>query len=514
MIEKSRTEYSAKNTTIAMIARVFSILIGYATRVVFIHMLSREYVGINGLFMDILNVLSLTELSTETATTYALYKPIAEGNIEKQKTLMKIHQRFYHLMAGAVLGIGLLVIPFMDIIIKDQKGIEHLTIIYLMYLLNSVMSYLFIYKKTLIDAHQLGYIGVLYYTFFLIVQYLVQIIALLFTRNFILYVGIMIVCLVLKNFFTSLKADRMFPYLKERNVEELPKDEKQALYTNIRAMLMHKAGDVLVNNTDNLLLSSLVGLTSVSSYSNYFLIIGSVRQILNQMFQGITASVGNLGVQEGRERVRKIFEASFFAGQWVFGLVSICLYELIDSVVAFSFGEQYIFTKDVTLLLCLNFYLMGMRQAILVFRDSMGLFWYDRYKFVAEACINLTASIILGRYMGTAGIFLGTTISTITTSLWVEPYMLYKHRLQTSAKPYFMRYALYASVTFLLWAGVDLLCRCLAGGFWMVCFQRLILCFIITNAVYLAIYCRTKEFKLLAGKDRRILQKYNKAFKC
>lgn len=493
-----------------MTARVLSILMGYITRVVFIHTLSREYVGINGLFMDILNVLSLSELSTETAITYALYKPIAEGNIEKQKALMKIHQRFYRFMAGLVLLIGILPIPFMDIWIKDQNGIEHLTAIYLMYLLNSAVSYLLIYKKALIDAHQLGYIGILYYTFFLIAQYLLQIAALLLTRNFILYVGIMIVCLILKNFFTSLKADRMYPYLREKRVEQLPKEEKQSLYHNIRAMLMHKAGDVLVNNTDNLLLSSIVGLVSVSCYSNYFLIIGSVRQILNQMFQGIAASVGNLGVEESRERVRKIFEATFFAGQWIFGLVSICLYELIDVVVAFSFGEQYVFPKEVTLILCLNFYLTGMRQAILVFRDSMGVFWYDRYKFIAEACVNLAASIFLGRYLGTAGIFLGTMVSTLTTSLWVEPYMLYRHRLQVSSRSYFIRYALYAAVTFLLWAGEDILCRRLTGSLWTVCFQRLILCFIITNAAYLAFYHRTREFRLLAEKARGILLKYMK----
>ena len=80
--EKSRTEYSARNTTVAMIARVIAILLGFCTRVVFTHTLSEEYVGINGLFTDILNVLALSELGIGTAITYALYKPIAEKDIE------------------------------------------------------------------------------------------------------------------------------------------------------------------------------------------------------------------------------------------------------------------------------------------------------------------------------------------------------------------------------------------------------------------------------------------------
>ena len=66
-MEKSRTEYSTMNTVVAMISRIAAILMGFVTRVVFTHTLSESYVGINGLFTDILNVLSLTELGVETA---------------------------------------------------------------------------------------------------------------------------------------------------------------------------------------------------------------------------------------------------------------------------------------------------------------------------------------------------------------------------------------------------------------------------------------------------------------
>lgn len=507
MTEKSRTEYSARNTTVAMAARMIAILAGFLTRVVFTHTLSEEYVGINGLFTDILNVLALSELGVGTAITYALYKPISEKDVEKQKSLMRMYRQFYRIVAVIVLVGGLLVIPFMDILIKNQPRVEHLIFIYLMYLLNSVLSYLLIYKRTLIDAHQLSYIGVLYQTIFLIVQNLAQMTVLLVTGNFILYVSILILCTIANNFCISRKADKMYPYLKEKEAERLPGQERQEIYQNIRAMLMHKVGTVIVNNTDNLLLSSMVGIVSVSRYSNYFLIIGSVRQVLNQMFQGITASVGNLGVEESRERVKKIFEASFFIGQWMFGLAAICLYELIDPFVEISFGAQYVFTRDVTLILCLNFYLTGMRQATLVFRDSMGLFWYDRYKSLAEAAINLVVSIILGKYLGTAGIFLGTMVSTVTTSLWVEPYMLYKHRLEVSSKPYFLRYVLYAAVTFVLWMGEDALCGHITGNLWLVCIFRLLICFIITNLVYLILYHRTKEFRLLMRKAWEILCK-------
>lgn len=503
--ENSRTEHSARNASVAMAARVIAILAGYITRVVFTHTLSEDYVGVNGLFTDILNVLALSELGIGTAITYALYQPISKGDIEKQKSLMQIYMQFYRIVAVIVLVCGLCVIPFFGTLIKNQPEVEHLVLIYLIYLSNSVLSYLLIYKKTLIEAHQLSYIVILYQTAFLIIQNAVQITVLLTTGNFLLFVTIQILCTLGNNFSISRKADRMYPYLKEKEVQRLPEDERQSIFRNIRAMLMHKVGGVVVNNSDNLLLSAIVGITSVSKYSNYFLVIGSVRQVLNQAFQGITASVGNLGVEEGKERIRKIFEASFFMGQWMFGLAAICLFELCDIFVEISFGTRYVFPRSVTLVLCLNFYLTGMRQSVLAFHDSMGLFWYDRYKALAEALINLLVSIVLGKYMGTFGIFMGTLISTVTTSLWVEPLMLYKYRLQISSKGYFLRYALYASVTFLLWWGMDFLCSYITGELWQVCIFRLLVCAGGVNLIYLLIYHRTKEFRLLVQKMWKIL---------
>ena len=75
------------NTSVAFVAQISAILMGFFTRVVFTRMLSEGYVGINGLFTDILNILSLSELGVGTAITYALYRPIAENDISKQQNL-------------------------------------------------------------------------------------------------------------------------------------------------------------------------------------------------------------------------------------------------------------------------------------------------------------------------------------------------------------------------------------------------------------------------------------------
>lgn len=158
MKEYTRTQYSAKNTYIATVSRIAAILIGFITRVVFTHSLNENYVGVNGLFTDILAVLSLSELGIETAFSYVLYKPIAQKDIEEQKSLMRVYRWYYRVVTAFILLAGLALIPFMDVIIKNKPDVNHLTFIYLLYLLNSAFSYMLIYKKTLIDAHQMVYI--------------------------------------------------------------------------------------------------------------------------------------------------------------------------------------------------------------------------------------------------------------------------------------------------------------------------------------------------------------------
>lgn len=507
MEEKSRTEYSARNTTVAMFARVIAILMGFATRVVFTHTLSEDYVGVNGLFTDILNVLALSELGIGTAITYALYKPISEKNLEKQKSLMLLYKRLYRGIASVVLGAGLLVIPFMDVLIKNQPKVDNLILLYLLYLANSVVSYLLIYKRTLIDAYQLSYIGVLCQTVFLVLQNIIQIIILCITHNFFLFVIALLSCTLLNNITISVKANKMYPFLKDKDVKPLEIEEKNSIKQNIKAMLMHKVGNVVVTNTDNLLLSSLVGIVSVAIYSNYFLVIGSIRQVLNQAFQGITASVGNLGVEENKERVKRIFEAAFFIGQWMFGFAVICLFELLTPFVELSFGSQYVFSKPITLVLCLNFYFTGMRQATLVFRDSLGLFWYDRYKSLFEAIINLVVSIILGYHLGVIGIFIGTLISTLTTSLWVEPYMLYKHRLQAPVRFYFFKYAFYVCITAVAWLITDYICSMVNGTIIHQLIIKFCICITIPNVIYLIVFLKCKEFIFLFKKFKDVILK-------
>lgn len=506
-MERSRTEYSAINTSVAVVARITAILMGFVTRVVFTRMLNENYVGVNGLFTDILNVLSLTELGVGTAITYALYRPIAEKDTVRQQQLMKLFRTFYRVTALVVAGLGLCLLPFLDTLMKSRPEVEHLTLIYLMYLADSVLSYLLVYKRTLIEAHQKNYVVLLYQTGFLVVQDVLQIAALVLTENFILFLAIRIFCTVLTNILISLQADRMYPYLREHCQERLPAGERSGIFQNIRAMMMHKLGLVAVNNTDNLLISAFVGVASVGIYSNYYLLIGSVRQVLDQVFQGITASVGNLGVRGGRAHMKRVYETAFFIGQWLYGFAAICLYELLDPFVELAFGAGYVFERRVVLMLCINFFVTGTRRATLTFRDSMGLFWYDRYKSVAEAVLNLVLSVLLVFRFEVFGIFLGTFLSALLTSVWIEPFVLYRKGFQTGVLAFFGKYIRYAVTVAAGWLVTDYLCGFVEGTLLWLLVGRLGICLVVPNVMWLLFHCRTQEWHAVAERAGRLIRK-------
>ena len=511
MNEKSRMEYSAHNTTVGLISRITAILCGYIVRIVFTHVLSETYVGINGLFTNILSILSLSEMGIESAIAYALYKPVAENDEGQQRAIIQLYKKLYCYVAGFVMAAGIMVIPFLNIIIKNKGDIDDLTYIYILYLVNSAVSYLLIYKKTLIDAHQQKYVGVMVKAVSWVIQDIVQIVVLLTTRNFILYLYIYIITTVLSNIYISKKAEKMYPFIKEKADEPVEAETKKSIIKNIKAMFMHQFGNVVVNNTDNLLISFFVGIVEVGCYSNYYLVIGSIKQVLNEAVDGISASVGNLGVTSDTEHIKKVYKAALLFNHWVFGLCSVCVFELISPFVELSFGKQFVFHYSIVFILCLNFYIQGIEKASNIFHNSLGLFWFDRYRSIIEALLNLAISIVLAPRLGVFGIFLGTTISTVLTTLWVEPYVIYKYQFQENVVRHLLLMGVYILQTALVWWASNKAAIYMVGFFGVttqigIMAVKLVTVIVVADAIYLAVNIKNKSFHYLLDKFIRLVR--------
>lgn len=448
-----RSKSSAKNLVVALIGQAFGLIISFIARIIFVKFLSDEYLGLNGLFTNLLTMLSLVELGVGSALVYSLYKPLADGDNEKVKSLMDLYRKAYNIIGGVVLIIGILFIPFYRYLISEVPSISHLDFIYILFVLNTAISYFYSYKRSLIICDQKRYIATIYRYVFYFLLNVFQIIILFLTHNYILYLITQVVFTWLENICISIKADRMYPYLNDKNIKKLDKKELNTISKNVRAMLFHKIGGVVVNSTDNILISKLVGLIAVGMYSNYYLITSALDTITAQFFNAITASVGNLGACTNSKKVKETFNTTFFLNYLIYGVITVCLLILFNPFIEVWLGKKYLFDFGVVLVITICFYLKGIRKTCLTFKDALGLFWQDRYKPIIESIINLVASIILGIKYGVLGIFMGTIISTVTTSLWIEPYVLYKYYFKENIIDYlyrFIKYTLVVVLTYLI----------------------------------------------------------------
>lgn len=438
-----RTKYSIINMMVGVGGYVFYMVMAFVSRLVFIHYLSAAYLGVNGLFSDILGMLNLAELGIGTAMIFSMYRPAAEEDHETLARLMNLYRILYRIVAVFVLVVGLCLLPFLDVLITGDSGIEHLRIVYLMYLMNSVCSYLLCYKNSILLAYQRAYVRTVVEQIMKFAQIIAQVAVLVLTQNFLLYLGIQIAAQILTNFIISKKVDNEFPYLKwEKGLP--PKEQRDGIVKNIWAMSMHRLGNVFVNGTDNLIMSAFIGLSTVGVYSNYKLVTKSINDLLSKVYTAFTGSIGNLGATEDNAYIYNIYKQLDFFLFLLYGYFSAGMAVLFNPFMRLMFGEQYLFSQTVVWIIVAQFYISGMRQINLQFREAMGLFWYDRYKAIVESIINLVVSIALVKNYGVAGVFLGTIVSTMTTCFWIEPYVLMRHGIkddwQAKLRNYFIEY--------------------------------------------------------------------------
>ncbi len=508
-----RTQNSITNIYVAFIAQLIGIIISFIARIFFIKFLGKAYLGVNGLFSNILTVLSMADLGIGTAITYSLYKPLADRNQYKTQALIELYRRAYQIIGCIVAVLGLLITPFLEYIIRDIPDIPHIYLIYLLFVANATISYFYSYKRSLIIADQYRYIATYYrYGFYLILNIL-QIIILVLTRNYIFFLVLQMMCTLGENIAISRKAEKMYPFLKKRSSKKVDDHTRRQIIRNTSAMIFHKLGGIVVDSTDNILISSMIGIVWVGLYSNYYMIINALNIVISQIFSSITASIGHLGATESKEKAYEIFLCTEFVTSWVFCFSSISLFILIDPFISLAFGSDFLMSQGIVLILTANFYIKGMRSAVLTFQAAYGLYWNDRFKALFEVIINLVISIVLGATIGIAGIFIGTLISMVTTCLWIEPYVIYKRIFDRRVGEYFIKLLVHTVIT--LSAGFITYWACayvLYTGV-MELIAKGVICLTIPNIIVWAVFNKTKEFYFIRNLLLSIIRSIKTKFK-
>lgn len=442
--EKSRVKASLLNSLVASSGQIVNLVLSFIVRTIFIRTLGEQFLGLNGLFSNILNILSFTELGIGTAITFSLYKPLAENKVNQIRALMHLYSKIYRVIGAGILLLGFVLMPFLETFISgDKSGLGNIYIAFALYLMNSAFGYFMSYKRSLFMAAQEGYINALNLLLFQMLGQIMQILMLLLYSNYLVYLIVQLIFTVLSNVWISVIADKRYKHYLQKTSEKVPQDTIDYLKKNVLGMVSAKLGGVVVFGTDNIILSSMVGLSIVGIYANYTMIINGINSVLTQGLGAVTASLGNFGATKKKSDNIEVF--------FKFQLITL----LLSTTVVFVFAlfstpfirlwlgsSKYVVTRPTLYLIVLVFFVSLMRQPLINYTNALGLYWEQRFKPLFEAGINLVVSLLLVGYfkMTISGVLIGTLASNLLVNAWWEPLILFKYGFDSNIKRFLIVY--------------------------------------------------------------------------
>lgn len=431
-----RAKNSSYNVIVNIIQLMFTTVLSFVARTFFINILGKEILGLDGLFTNILSMLSLAELGIGTAISYNLYKSLANKEDDKISALMSMYRKIYQVVGISIFIVGMLLMPFLHLLINGYS-FENLYLIYTLYVVGSASTYFVSYKEILINADQKNYKLFVIKSIFIFILYILQILFLVYTKDFILFLIITIVIKFLQNLVINIYVGKKYKNINFKSKEKVDKEIKNGIIINVKALFVSKLGDYLLNGTDNIIISVInIGLTGL--YSNYLSIVGIMKTVISCIFNGLTASFGNLVALETKETQENVFDITNFLYFVVSSFITIELIFLFNPFVTIWIGKKYLVDFWIVIVISLNFYFYSQMSSIDIIKGASGMYKIDKWVTIIQAIVNLVISIILGKIFGLGGVLLGTLISYILVAIISKPYLIYKHIFNKKPYKYFL----------------------------------------------------------------------------
>ena len=527
MSSGGRVEKMKKNIAWGTFSRVIVMIYSFVSRTFFIQYLGVSNNGINGLFSNILTMLSFAELGIGTAMNYSLYKLVAENDVPKIKSYMHFYRNAYRVIACVVGVVGLMVMPFLTMMLSPEDIVNaggNIYIIYGLYLFNTVCSYFVSYKYSLSNAEQKSYIFTNINLVFNLICQTGQLVILFATKNFICYCCVGAVVQLVQNLTTNWYMNKLYPYLKEKDVKKLTKEELAPIVKNVKALVISKIGSICVNATDNIIITTIINVTAVGVIDNYNTLLKNVNGFLQIVMNSQTASFGNLIASEGKERQYQLFNNFRFLTFWMFGFVSIACFTLMTPFIVIWLGVDKTTASVTIFLILLNYYLSGHRSCVANVKVAGGIFEQDKWLAFVTAIVNLVTSIGLAKIIGLPGVYIGTLITGLVETA-VRPHIVYRELFEKKSGEYYITGIKYLTVVLVTGAlcfglqtlilpasvyematGVTMLARIqqIGGRFLLLG----ILTAILPNVIFYMIYHKREEFIYIRNIFDRFFGKY------
>ena len=497
-MKSSRAENTKKNIISGLINKIIILLLQFISRKIFIVYIGIEYLGLNSLFTNVLSLLSMADLGFGIAMAYSYYEPLARKDYDRLAGLMHFYKRIYNIIAIVILVLGIVLLPFLKYIVNTEQTIEYLYIYYILQLANTVISYLFVYKSTIITADQKQYIVNKITIRVNVIKTLLQIVTIIIFRNYIFYCICDIGATFFNNIYISRIANKMYPFLQKRVAIE--SNVRKTIISNMSSVFLYKFSASIMGGTDSIIMSSIIGTATVGLYSNYLTVTQQLTNFTNIIFSSFTASLGNLLIEEDKDKNYKVFKMMQTVSFVVSGIVSVCILNLINDLIYVWLGPQYQMGQDMIMAIALNTYFTISLQPIWTYREASGLYRKTRYVMVFTAILNIILSIILGMVIGAAGIIYATVFARISTYFWYEPKLIYRMYFGKSSVRYYLNHCANLALIIILYILLLEICSHISVINVFDLLRKSLITFGCTLVVYCTIYFHSKEWRTVIKK--------------
>lgn len=505
----NKTRNAARNIFFGAIQKIVNIVMPFISRTVMIYVLGAEYLGLNSLFISVLQVLNLAELGVGSAMIYSMYKPIAEDDKDTICALMRLYKIYYRIIGIVILVVGLYITPYIPMLIKqDTPDTVNIYVLYLMNLASTVLSYwLFAYKNCLLYAHQRNDIIDKTSSIVICVQQIIQMIVLALFRNYYFYLLIVLAAQIAKNLINAYVVTKMFPEYKDKGT--LPKEQVKSINQRVKDLFTAKLGGTVISSADAIVISTFMGLNALAMYNNYYFIMNSVSTFVFMVFTACSAGIGHSIVTASIDKNYNDFKTLTFIISWICGFCISCFYSLYQPFMKIWVGEKLMFNQGVVLLFCIYFYLFIMSGVFSTYKDSAGIWHEDRFRPLIGAIVNLVLNLAFVRKYGVYAILMSTIISYLIVNIPWLVYNIFFVLFKRSPKKYLctiLGYTMASVVVCFITAKVcDFILIKGIIGFLI----KGIICIVISNLVLFIIYRKTHEYSNCIGIIKRIIKSNN-----
>lgn len=441
MPQESRIRKSLINARVNLIFYILALLLSFFSRKMFLNYLGADFMGMTNTLYDLLEFLNLAELGIGSAIGYVLYKPLFERNELEITKIISVLGYIYRRIGIIILCTGCILSIFLPVIFPNNVfDLKVIFFTFYSYLASSLITYFANYKMTLLAADQKNYVTTAYFQTAMLAKTLLQMGVIYYTTNYYLWIFIELLSNIIRSIILNWKIKQTYPWLKSevKLGKALLKDYPKVIkYT--KQLFVHKMAGFVHHHTIPLLIYAFVSLETVAFYGNYTIIISRISQLLNTVWGGTEAGVGNLIAEGDTKKIRRIFWELFSVRFLIAGIVSFAIFKLTEPFIALWLGEQYVLPHHILWLIILSAFIGYSRGVTEQFLFGYGLF-HDTWAPITEVCINLTTAIIGGALWGLSGVLLGSIAGlSIIVGIW-KPYFLFKCGLKTKFRYYLTGY--------------------------------------------------------------------------